>query len=208
MQANDPDQTTVIEMPEPVRRPWQRRRYQVAAGAGLVAVLAAGALAARSAGQTGEPAETTYGRALASTSPLVSLGVPSPSPMPSPTESPIPTIRPLAPRPALTVSPSVSNSGTLAKDHHTLRVVTARADLTGQRELAWAADAGRQVGTSRCTQNFRFSTDTPPRVRPTMMLCWRTSATKTVYAIVVDIDKRPSERETVQIINRVWAQMG
>jgi hypothetical protein len=218
MQADDPDQTAAIEMDEPdtPRRPWQQRRYQVAAAAGVIAVLGAGALIAHRVGGPREHAVPASGQAMSqavpsidsSGSPSGPVPSPSPAPLPSLTESPAPRTRALTPGVAMSVVPSVSNSGILAKDHHTLRVVTARADLTGQRELAWAADAGHRVGTSRCTQNFRFSADTPAGERPTMLMCWRTSATKSVYAIVVDIDKRPSDRNTVQVINRVWSEMG
>src|SRR4051812_8356450 len=33
---------------------------------------------------------------------------------------------------------TVTNSGSMPKDHHTLRVVSAARDLSGQRELTWA----------------------------------------------------------------------
>ena len=70
--------------------------------------------------------------------------------------------------------------------NHIVRVVAARADLTGALELAWAADAGHKVGAVNCTNTTRLTPDQPPRVRPTLMLCWRTSPSLSVYALVID----------------------
>jgi hypothetical protein len=70
--------------------------------------------------------------------------------------------------------------------NHIVRVVAARADLTGTLELAWAADAGHKVGAVNCTNTTRLTPDQPPRVRPTLMLCWRTSPSLSVYALVID----------------------
>ena len=89
-----------------------------------------------------------------------------------------------------------------------MRIVTARADLTGQREMVLAADAGHAVGDISCTQNFRFSQDIPPKIRPTMLLCWRMSAQRSVYIITINTKGKPSQRETVAAINREWAKLG
>lgn len=70
--------------------------------------------------------------------------------------------------------------------NHIVRVVAARADLTGGLELAWAADAGQKVGPVSCTNKTRLTPDQPPRVRPTLMLCWRTSPSLSVYTLVID----------------------
>ncbi len=67
-----------------------------------------------------------------------------------------------------------------------VRVVAARADLTGALELAWAGDAGTKVGAVSCTNRTRFTPDQPARVRPTVMLCWRTSGSLSVYVLVID----------------------
>ena len=37
-----------------------------------------------------------------------------------------------------------------------------------------------------CTNKTRLTPDQPPRVRPTLMLCWRTSPSLSVYTLVVD----------------------
>jgi hypothetical protein len=106
------------------------------------------------------------------------------------------------------VPATVTSSGSMPKEHHTLRVVSAQADLTGQGELAWAADAGTPVGDARCTQNFRFNPGSRVGERPTMVLCWRTSAQKSVYVIAVDIDHRPSAKAAAATIGQVWSTLG
>jgi hypothetical protein len=70
--------------------------------------------------------------------------------------------------------------------NHIVRVVAARTDLTGTLELGWAADAGSKVGAVNCTNTTRLTPDQPPRSRPTLMLCWRTSPSLSVYALVID----------------------
>jgi hypothetical protein len=102
---------------------------------------------------------------------------------------------------------TVRTSGTVRKDRRTLKVVSAKQDLTGQRELAWAADAGEAVGDARCTQTFQFSKDQPAGEKPTLLLCWRTSAEKSVYTVAVDLDKRPSKSVSVAEIAKAWAKL-
>jgi hypothetical protein len=102
---------------------------------------------------------------------------------------------------------TVVNSGSLSMDKHTMKIVSAHGDLTGQRELAWAADAGHAAGAARCTQNFRFNPQSKAGGRPSMLLCWRTSATKSVYTLAVDITQKPSERASVATLNATWNAM-
>jgi hypothetical protein len=99
----------------------------------------------------------------------------------------------------------MSEYGKLATTKRTLRVVSAPADLTGKLELAWAADGGTAVGDAHCTQTFRFNPALPAGRRPTMMLCWRTSAGRSVYALLVDIAQPPSAQASVAVLDRVWA---
>jgi hypothetical protein len=89
-----------------------------------------------------------------------------------------------------------------------VRVVSAGYDLTGQRELLWAADDGRKVGDADCTQTFRFSNNMTPRERPNMLLCWRTSAERSVVTVAVQPEGRPSSEGTVKILEREWAKLG
>jgi hypothetical protein len=89
-----------------------------------------------------------------------------------------------------------------------LRIITARSDLTGLRELRWAGDAGRPIGPVSCTQNLRFTDDAKPSTQPNLLLCWRTSATRSVATLLADYGGRPSVADSVDIIEREWAQLG
>jgi hypothetical protein len=105
-------------------------------------------------------------------------------------------------------SVSVMDLGSMPKDHHTLHVVYARSYLAGQHELKWAADAGHVVGAARCTKNFRIGEYASASVKPTMLLCWRLSPTRSVLTVAVDVEHPPSEQASVEKINEVWAQLG
>jgi len=182
---------------------WRRRDYQIAAAvvAGLLATIGT-ALALPSGGHhasTSVPIADGSAPGSASTAPGAST-----APAPGAAAGPKVTTRPR------TVSDQirVTNSGSIKDDRHTLRVISAYGDLTGKRELAWAADAGHPVGTARCTQNFKFNPGTRVGRRSTMLLCWRTSPTKSVATVAVDLKRRPSEAESVATIDKVWRQMG
>jgi len=92
------------------------------------------------------------------------------------------------------------------KQRKTIRVVAARTDLSKKLEMRWVADKGTKVGKARCTQNFVLTEDGSPRVRPTMLLCWRTTKTFSAYSIVIDFDRKPSEKEAVQAIDDIWGK--
>ena len=102
---------------------------------------------------------------------------------------------------------TVTNSGSL-KDGGTMRVVSAMQDLSGQRELRWAADDGEVVGDARCTQNFVFSSGSPAKERPTMLLCWRTSDARSVITVAVSASGRPSKAISVAELDERWAKLG
>lgn len=94
-----------------------------------------------------------------------------------------------------------------------VRVVAARTDLTGALELAWAGDAGTKVGPVSCTNKTKLTPDQPARVRPTVMLCWRTSASLSVYTLVIDPKATtpvpmPDAAATVQSVWRDAANLG
>ena len=229
----------------PEAHPSRKRRYQVVAVVGAVAVLGAGVLVAERSGQEPTVAvsdttddlattpetlagptvgaaasgKTATSRPSAVASPRAMVGATTPgtvkASVPASAAPTTATKRPPAKPPATTkpmaVSPAVTvtDSGSMPKDHHTLRVVSARKDLTGYHELGWAADSGHAVGAARCTQNFRIGgPNVPARVRPTMLLCWRTSQTRSVYVLAVDIDRKPSEQTAVATITKVWAKLG
>lgn len=107
---------------------------------------------------------------------------------------------------ALTAPVTVTQTGSLKKGA-ILRVVSARQDLTGLKELAWAADQGAPVGDARCTQRFRFVAGAPPAEKPSLLLCWRTSATKSVYTVAVAATGRPPAATSVAAIDARWTTL-
>ena len=88
-----------------------------------------------------------------------------------------------------------------------INVVTAKADLTGQRELAMAADNGTPVGDVRCTQRLRFANAMAPRTLPMVLLCWRVSAHKSVLTLATAKTGSPSPAASAAIIDREWAKL-
>jgi len=103
---------------------------------------------------------------------------------------------------------TVTTSGSVQRDGRTMRLISARADLTGQRELAWVADGGEPVGKARCSQTFRLASNVEPARKPNLLICWRTSATKSVYTVMVDLDGDPSERTSTAAIDAEWRKLG
>jgi hypothetical protein len=89
----------------------------------------------------------------------------------------------------------------------TIRVVSARYDLTGQRELGLAADPGEAVGSSHCTQRLRFSSEAAGQLKPSVLLCWRTSARRSVITLAVAAHGRPSPDGSVAAIDREWSAL-
>ncbi len=89
-----------------------------------------------------------------------------------------------------------------------IRAVAGRADLTGQLEFAWAADAGRTVkspeGDAHCTQNLILVPGSKASVRPTVMLCWRTSAELSAYGVVIDFDHHPTDAQGMAVLDTTW----
>ncbi|WP_148308129.1 hypothetical protein [Actinoplanes friuliensis] len=98
--------------------------------------------------------------------------------------------------------------GSVRTTGETLKVYSAKDDLTGQKELAWVADGGESVGDARCTQKIRVSPDAPAKERPTLLLCWRTSETKSVYTVSVSVHGVPSKKKSVAAITKEWRLMG
>ncbi|MFC4064687.1 hypothetical protein [Actinoplanes subglobosus] len=102
---------------------------------------------------------------------------------------------------------TVTNEGP-QEDGGTLRTISARYDLTGQRELLWVTDSGEKVGDAQCSQKFRFSNNSAPRERPTMLMCWRTSSDRSVITIAVEPKGRPDAESTVGKLEKQWNTMG
>lgn len=102
---------------------------------------------------------------------------------------------------------TVTESGS-RQQGRTLRVVSARADLSGQNELGWVADKGRRVGPALCSQRVQFANQSQPSTKPTLLICWRTSATKSVYTVMVDMKGKPSRPASVAAIAKEWRRLG
>ncbi|GAA3959518.1 hypothetical protein [Actinoplanes auranticolor] len=121
-------------------------------------------------------------------------------------------ILPALPAPTVAEIPdaavAVRDSKSVPKDKGTMRVVSARGDLTGQRELAWVADDGEKVGKARCSQTVRLSNSTEPEKKQNLLICWRVSATKSVYTVMVDFDGKPSRQKSVAAIDAEWKSLG
>ena len=102
---------------------------------------------------------------------------------------------------------TVTQTGSL-KEGGTLKVVSAKQDLTGQRELSIVADKGRAVGEARCTQEIRFADSAESVEKPSMLICWRTSAGRSVYTVAVVPKGRPSADKSVAALEKQWSKLG
>ncbi|SDT79102.1 hypothetical protein [Actinoplanes derwentensis] len=88
-----------------------------------------------------------------------------------------------------------------------VRMVTAREDLTGQRELAWVSGGIKKYRDVPCSQTVRFSADSQPEKKDNLLICWRTSPTKSVISIVVDPEGKPSRTKAVNALKEEWRSM-
>lgn len=107
-----------------------------------------------------------------------------------------------------TVPTGLTTTRTEEKPWGTIRITTARADLTGQQDLAMAGDGGTLSGRAHCTQKVRFSRNVPARAISNMMLCWRTSADRSVVTMAVAKKGRPTAADGAAVIAREWAKLG
>jgi hypothetical protein len=103
---------------------------------------------------------------------------------------------------------SLVTIGDLPKNHRMFRVYSARRDLSNTGELKWRGDDGHAVGDAFCTQKYSFNPGTPAVVRPTMLLCWRTSAARSAYTLTVSVDTPPSEHDAVGYLDEAWSKLG
>ncbi|WP_189335309.1 hypothetical protein [Actinoplanes ianthinogenes] len=88
-----------------------------------------------------------------------------------------------------------------------IRVTTARYDLSGRGQLSLLADQGTMVGSAHCTNRVRFSAGAAAAERPHLMLCWRTSPTRSVVTMAVNRDSRPAATASVAVLEREWAAL-
>jgi hypothetical protein len=148
------------------------------------------------------PQGATPGRATASAT--VGAATPAPGGTTGRTAAPVPQVTAAGVPTVEADGVTVTTTGGGPGDSRTFKIVSARKDLTGQREMVWAADAGTPVGKARCTQNFKFGPNSRKGIRKTLLLCWRTSAQRSVYTIAVDMRGVPSRKLSVDELNRVW----
>lgn len=95
-----------------------------------------------------------------------------------------------------------------AKEGGTMRIVTVRGDLTGQRELGWVAGGIERHGDASCSQTFKLYNEQEPKVRPSLLVCWRTSEKRSVLVVDTKLGGRPSVDKSLGIIQREWRKLG
>ncbi|GIF13038.1 hypothetical protein [Actinoplanes teichomyceticus] len=92
--------------------------------------------------------------------------------------------------------------------NQTVRVTSAHTDLSGHPELSLAADRGHPVADGvRCTDRVRPSAGASPGTGDRLLLCWRTSAERSVVTMTVATRGAPDETDSVAIIDREWAAL-
>jgi hypothetical protein len=120
---------------------------------------------------------------------------------------PSPMPRPVRAAAAEAQNVTVTETGTIRRDGATLRVISAPADLTGQRELSWVVDAGRPVGDAWCSQNFYYGPGVPVGENPALLVCWKTSEMRSVVTVAVNAGSRPSAADSVAALDRQWLRL-
>jgi hypothetical protein len=89
----------------------------------------------------------------------------------------------------------------------TIRVVTARRDLTGEREMLLAGDQGEPAGDGvRCTAAIRSQPEVPMD-EPATLMCWRTSASRSVIIMTSATGGESLAAECAEVIEREWARL-
>lgn len=206
-------------MPERIKR---RRRRIVVGAVGLAAVLGAGAFVVTDqltgSDDRREPAAiapvTPTADATTPTSPAATSGSP-PAPVKSTRSaarqrtSPSPSPSPSVPQATgLSVAEAPVAERNVRTADGIVRVVSAKSDLTGHRDLRMVGDEGIPVGEARCTQHLKVNNDTKVHVVPTMLLCWRTSEARSVVTVAISNKGRPSTSRSVTLLDSEWAKLG
>jgi hypothetical protein len=115
----------------------------------------------------------------------------------------VPLKRPLA---GSTATAGAVNERSTMIGSTSVRVMTARMDLTGQPPLNLVAGRGEGVGSGvTCTNRIRFSLDEPAVERPTLLLCWRTAMNRSVVTMAVTPKGQAPTAAIVDLMNREWA---
>ncbi|HWS32325.1 MAG TPA: hypothetical protein VN408_06235 [Actinoplanes sp.] len=122
-------------------------------------------------------------------------------------EDGVPVMRPRTSKPRLTAKDvTVKDNGATGTDER-LKVVSAHGDLTDYEEMAWLPDDPDPTGTTDCTHRFQLSSDMAPIERPTLLICWRVSADKSVYTMAINPTGKPSKKASVKAIEKAWAAL-
>jgi hypothetical protein len=230
--VREPDEhvTTELDLDGTEPRP-HRRRLAIAAlglttvalGAAAVAVWTPESDPTPTAGTRTGATSTTGGTPTVSAQAAPGTGQPAASTTPGAAQATPSATRIRTPKPAVTsyragadtaepravladVPVTVVNSGS-PKEGRTLKVVSARGDLSHEREMVWVVGNGDVVGEARCTQTFKISFSAPVKKRPTMLLCWRLSSTRSAYTLMVDLDGKPSTKDSVAALNKAWDKL-
>jgi hypothetical protein len=89
----------------------------------------------------------------------------------------------------------------------TIRVVTARRDLTGEREMLLAGDQGEPAGDGvRCTTAIKSQPEVPMD-EPATLMCWRTSESRSVITMTSATSDGSLAAECADVIEREWARL-
>lgn len=186
---------------------------------GALAPIVAPASAEPSASSGIQASADSVGAPTSAPAPARSSATPAAAPTPSSTLSVAEQIRkareaaakggnPLQPALTAAAAPGPIDERSEPVKDGSMRVITAKFDLTGHRALLWAADKGKPVGDARCTQNVRFSNKMTPAIQPNLLLCWRTSGTRSVATVLVNYKGHPSSQKSLEVIDREWAKLG
>ncbi|WP_433791308.1 hypothetical protein [Actinoplanes sp. CA-252034] len=95
-----------------------------------------------------------------------------------------------------------------AQEGGTMRIVTVRGDLAGQREIGWVAGGVKRYGQAQCSQRFKLYNEQEPKTRPNLLVCWQTSAKRSVIVVDTKIGGRPSAEKSLAVIEREWRKLG
>lgn len=88
-----------------------------------------------------------------------------------------------------------------------VRILSARRDLSGEHPLLLAPGDGEPAGRGvRCTSEIRYGT-AAPSPPPATLMCWRTSASRSVITMVSPGRGAAPAAESVEVITREWDRL-
>jgi hypothetical protein len=112
-------------------------------------------------------------------------------------------------RPGLSIaSGPVTVATETGTDGSTIRVVTARYDLTGRWSPPSTGDPGYAVGDAHCTAKLTALSGGTADERPTMLMCWRLSPGKSVVTVATRPKSHPLAGASVEVLDRNWVALG